>query len=513
MAPALLLALCALAVAGRAGATTLRLGPSVSVSQSYSSNVYASEDEASDLFTTVAPKLTLAYASERGSVSAELEGRGKQYWDQTNLDAFDRSAHLQLGYLLTPRLSLSSWTRYDYLENTDDYDIGGGLIAGEPDTEYLNWSATGRYALDSRTSLSLTPNFWRAEISDQELPYCTIGGVRVPGALPPCPYVQGPTIDGVFTRIKSQQPVVQASESRMFGGRLGFDRSLSARDTASFSFGQSLREFEGGASEGNTTSDRDNDVQSGLVGWAREWTPRWSTRITLGVERVQNDTQAIDIRQYGFEPVPGGATTLPAFDDTTLIGSGTLGLDYKGNRSTFSLSYSQQSYPSVSYGSSLNAQTVRASLSHRVNRRLSLDLGGYYTHESTIGDVVDILDVAPSSVTVTDDPENPGTDLISERAACGSSSVEFVESDDFALVDGEVAHVVRTDCLGFTSTSRSQDYYSVAATVNWQMTRRFSTFLRYSWFQRSAGGDTRVPEYDKNVVTLGFKYGYDIDLY
>jgi hypothetical protein len=45
------------------------------------------------------------------------------------------------------------------------------------------------------------------------------------------------------------------------------------------------------------------------------------------------------------------------------------------------------------------------------------------------------------------------------------------------------------------------------------MTRRFSTFLRYSWFDRSGSGDVPVTEYDKNVVTLGFKYGYDIDLY
>lgn len=484
MAPALLLALCGLVLAVSASAATLRLGPSVGVWQSYDSNVRTDETDAeSDLATTVAPKLSFVYRGERGSGSAQLEGRFNQYWDQTDLDSFDRSASYDVEYMLTPRFSLGSTARYDYLENTDDYDLARDVVAGRPDTEYLSWSATGRYSLDARTSLSLSPSYSWSEVSDQELPYCFIGSVRVRSETPPCGFVLGPPVDGVVTRIQTVQPVLQASETRVFGGRFGFDRSLTARDTGSLTFGHSLREFERGAELGESSSDRDNVVESALVGWRREWTPTWSTRISLGVESVRNDSQPIDVRDYGFQPVPGGESTLPAFDDTTLIGSGTVGIEYEGRRSEFLLSYTRESYPSVSYGTSLDAQTVRAAFSHRLNSRLTFDAGGYFVHESSIGDVVDLFDAGPNAA----DP-CPGDPV----AVISNASVR---------------------CLGFSSRDVSQDSLSLSTGLNWQMTRRFSTFLRYSWFDRSGGGDVVVPEYDKSVVTLGFRYGYDIDLY
>ncbi len=480
-----------MALARGAAADTLVLRPTLTVSQAYDDNVRSQQENVEgDLVTTVAPGLAARYRTERGGGKLSLDLRQHQAWQVTDRNGLDRTASYEVDYMWTPRLSLTSNGRYDYSEATDAYEMNQDLIAGSPDSENVIWSGTGRYTLGMRTALSLTPSFYRSEYSEQELEYCVVGSIRVPGAVPPCPFILGPPVDGAATRVPTTQPVVPSALSSVRGVELGLDRNVTERDSASLRLGESWRDFERGATLGDASSENSNTVDSIELGWKRQWTPRLTTRIELGIERVLSDTQPIDVGGLGFTTI-GAQTTLPAFDDVSTLGIGSFEVSYRVRQSSLALRYSRQTSPSVSYGTSLDTQTVSASLQRRINSRLSLDLSGYWSHQKSLGTTIADLNVAPSP-----DPENPAL----QRAICGPNSVEVVE--------GNV-----TDCLGFSSQQASQDSKGFSAGLNWQMTRQFSTFVQYRWYQRSAGGETRRSDIDKNVFTLGFAYSYDVNLY
>jgi hypothetical protein len=74
--------------------------------------------------------------------------------------------------------------------------------------------------------------------------------------------------------------------------------------------------------------------------------------------------------------------------------------------------------------------------------------------------------------------------------------------------------VVReTACFAISDSAIDYQQAGFDLGLNWQMSRRFSTFLRYRFIDQTSGGDSRIEEFDKSVVSLGFTYRYDVDLY
>jgi len=52
-----------------------------------------------------------------------------------------------------------------------------------------------------------------------------------------------------------------------------------------------------------------------------------------------------------------------------------------------------------------------------------------------------------------------------------------------------------------------------AVALSWRTSKRWSTFLRYRFREQiNEGDDPRLEDYDKHVVSLGFRYQYDLDL-
>jgi len=120
-------------------------------------------------------------------------------------------------------------------------------------------------------------------------------------------------------------------------------------------------------------------------------------------------------------------------------------------------------------------------------------------------------------------PDSDGNGLperyLVARSTCSSRGLEVIGSEvpafdanDLDPGPDRVPDLVSA-CLEPSDVGSQQGFVTFSTGLNWQTTKRFSTFLRYRWSKRTSGGEIYAPEFDDNAITLGFTYSYDIDLY
>jgi hypothetical protein len=460
----------------------------LATSQSYDDNVLTREtNEIDDQVTTVTPELSLRARSERGSIGGSGRLNWRKYAEVDALDALDRAFTLEGDYWLSPRLQLSAYGRDAYYQNTDEFIENGVPVLGDnPELDTLQLNGSLRYLLSPRTALSLSPTFsdWNFGSSDD------------------------PDAD-------------ERSDSRSRGISAGLERSLSAKDAVGLSFTEARNEFQGDPG----VSDNESRYHQARLSWSRTWGPVWTSALSAGATQVKQDGQELD-----FQELPGERDPSSDIDDTSLSGVGELLLTRRTPWTTFQLSASQSVTPSSGLGTDLTVLTVSSRLDWQLNRRWTLSVGAFWTDSQATGEVLAFTtpidtrgDIIVNDPTIPDDPT-----LLFQHYVCDSRSAAITtgvpQGASFAFdADGNlifdslgnpvIGERIGTACMGATDSSVDYQQTGFNLGLSWRMTRRFSTFLRYRFLDQSNGGDTELEEYNQNVVSLGFTYRYDVDLY
>ncbi len=536
LAPALLLVLAAAALplAGRARAANAELRTSLTVEQNAQSNVrQRKENEESDLFTQVVPRIVLGYRSEVGDGTAGLQFRARRYTSNDDLDAVDRVVNLDGRYRPAPRWELESTGSYAYYDDTNWFEspaTGGGEVraAGSGDSEALEWGGRAEYELSRRTRFSLAPSVDLLQVGQPNLPPEL---ERFPGL------AYRALVETTGTDLSS------------LGGKLALEHDLSLRDQLELSIGVKSTEFSSPEYLGDlappasfrdlapgeffdriANQSSESRTGSASLGWTRAWSPAWSTTVSLGLQNVTSDERAADLIDFCFGPildfqlprcggpVEGSPALLDAGESTSLVQSGVFELSRLGKMTTWTLRYQNDVQPSSSYGTNFEVQTYSMDFGWRINRKLTLGVGGYLSDYSSVG-------TARLPYLRYTDPTDPlAFDFVDmargavARPRCGGLPEVYRLDDAFAAkLNDEGIYERRplvSSCVESFEADSELDYQHLgfSATLNWQLSRRFSTFVRYRYQERTSSS-SGVREFADNVVTLGFTYNHDIDLY
>jgi hypothetical protein len=435
---------------------------SLSVQERYDTNPLSSTDPDPDFTTLLVPSATARWRGDRGSLAGLVELTAKRHQEFDDLDGLDRTLGYDGSYALSPRLTLQTSGRFWHFDQTDELvEVGPTgsevvVFGASPDLDAHYLSGTASYQLSRRTSVSFTPSVYENDYADPDEPFSD-----------------------------------QRTDSRSLGGRFRVDRALSPFDTVFVEVDRNNNEFSIGSFE-DTTSQ----AWEFAAGWTRTWDRLWQSTISLGVNRLAtNQTeQAFRMVAPPGSADPVGDLFVLSSDDTTLSGVGTFSLSRHTRRTLLSLTLSQQVSPTSGYGSDVTVRSARSRLHWQLNSRWALELIGDWSRSQTTAE-----EVVPVAVDIYDPLANPAT-------GCPSGLVPIFARDGI---------FTRPFCLFQAESDAAYDFTQLgfATSLNWQMSKRFSTFLRYRFSKRTSTGDQPLGEFDNNAFWLGFTYRYDVDLY
>jgi hypothetical protein len=421
----------------------LEIDTRVAVDETYDSNVLSRTDNTvDDFYTSIRPRATLRYETERTRVEASGALDSRMYSDLSDLNAVNREFEYDSSFLLTPRLSAFSGGEYRFLEDTDETEEDGvTLTLGRPDFESISGFGGARYALSSRSGLTFSGSFAEFEFGS-----------------------------GDITR--SQQ---RDSNRSSYGG--AFDRRISARDRLRLSVTRGNSEFD------STIASPSSESRSTAVdlSWGRTWSSRWSSNFSGGFQYLESD-----VVNAAIIPVNPGDLPDNQPDDTTTSFVGSANLERRSKRSSLDFSYSREIRPSSGFGTDLAIDSLGVSFERRLNRRWTLRLSGNWSRLSSATEQVFTIPV-------------PETLL-------GFCSTLFTGTVPAHRAGFPV-------CAGVSDNAIDSETRLFAVALNWRTSKRWSTFLRYRFREQiNEGDDPRLEDFDKHVVSLGFRYQYDLDL-
>jgi hypothetical protein len=459
---------------GVAPAAVVEVRSTLSTAQSYDSNVLSSDrDERDEFVTDLSPELTLRARGDRGSLGTTGKLRARKYWDLDPLDALDRTFTVDGTYWLTPRLQAWSFASDLYRENTDEFEENGVIVAGgAPDLRQLSFSGGMRYLASPRTTITLTPQFSTYDFGDPE-----------------------------FSLARPRTDVSTGSVA------LGLDRVLSVRDTVGFELTGTDNTFEQPAG----VSDTESFYQQARLRWTRSWSPTWSSTLSAGATQVLQDKADVS-----FEPVGGGSPLTVDLEDTALTTVGDFSITRSTLWTALKLRVTQSISPSSGFGTDLTVLTLASRFDWKLSKRWMFTVGASWSDSRSASDSL----VATQPVSQLEDgSETVGDTLVTWAVpVCDARSRAVFTGRETPPIPNPVGEedflVVReTACFAISDSAIDYQQAGFDLGLNWQMSRRFSTFLRYRFIDQTSGGDSRIEEFDKSVVSLGFTYRYDVDLY
>lgn len=260
---------------------------------------------------------------------------------------------------------------------------------------------------------------------------------------------------------------------------VSYDRRLSPRDTLSLSAFRTHNEFEGASFQ----ADTDSDTDSLSLGYSRIWGRRWRTGLNFGVRHLE-----AEVTDTSIEPIFAGELpdTRPEDTSFSFVGSGVL--ERQGRRSAASLSYTRSTQPSSGFGTDVDTDVVSGRLAYRLSRDWSLDVAGSWQRSKS------------------------ATKTLFDVPILFFDPFQFF--DDCRDLGGVPAARNRTIpvCAFVSDAAIETESKVVQVGLRWRTTKRWSTFLRYSYRDQTSSGDRPVADFSKHTVLLGFRYRYDLDL-
>lgn len=396
-------------------------------------------DEIDDLFTSIIPRLTLRYETERSRLEASGGLDTRLYSDLSDLNALNRDIEYDAAFRVTPRLSVFSAGEYRVLEDTDEVEEGGRTLSlGRPDFQTTFARGGVRYALTRRS---------------------------------------GVTLSGLFADFdfgRGDTGASQQRDSHRSSYSLALDRVLSARDTVRLT----LTRADGAFDSTRFSPSSESSSHSLDLLWGRSWNSRWTSSFSAGVQRLESDVVDAQI-----VPLVPGDLPDSSPDDTTTSFVGSASLQRRSKRAALAFRYSREIRPSSGFGTDLTIDSLAASFERRLSRRWSLRLVGNWTLLRSATEQVFAIPAAPAFCVLF-----PGT-------------VPAVQSGVLPV------------CAGVSDSAIDSQTRSLSVVLSWRTSERWSTFLRYRFRDQVNDGDNlTLEDFDKHMVSLGFRYRYDLDL-
>jgi hypothetical protein len=357
------------------------------------------------------------------------------------------------------------------------------VLGDTPELNTQQWSGSLRYLVSPRTALTLSPSFADWDFGASEDPNSE-----------------------------------ERNDSRSTSLTAGIERSLSVRDTIGLDLTEADNEFDQDAG----IADSESTYQQAKLRWSRVWGALWSSSLSAGATRVQQSGQELD-----FQELPGESDPARGIDDTAFSGVGELLIARQTPRTMFQLVGSQTVSPSSGLGTDLTVLTLSSRFDWQLTRRWTFTAGAFWSDSQATGETL-VFTVPTGTRGDIIVPSAGAPPSLLDFKTCGGGASAISTEDDQGLsvavdaegnpiLDGQgipvIGRRVGTACMGATDTAVDYQQQGLNLGLSWRMTRRFSTFLHYRFLDQSTGGDTDLDEFNQNVVSVGFTYRYDVDLY
>lgn len=494
---ALIAILCAPLAARAADKTVLR--PTFDLEQGWDSNIYndSGGDETS-LVTRFSPGLWIENSGELGFARLGASLVGRSVWEESNLSGIDSGARGEFERKLTPRLSIFGNGYVDHYAGYEEISEGAGT--GSPGEVLLSeqpaWTrdqlGTGfRYLLTPRTSFRLSGSAGRVNYEhvdlgelneDNQLIYSSTGEYR---------------------------------DRSLWNLLAGLDHQLSARDRLSLT-------VEGDDSEYQDVGFGSNDSQiwKAELGWDRNWSPVWSTELSLGASTT--DSRQLDVPQFGGIgymgicvifgiPFPCPQQSRIPLDQENFSASstgvvGSFAITRTFERSLIRLGYSHDTESTGGSGrTNFDIDSFTLSLTHRLAERVKLSISGNYSLQDSVSD--ELPSYAATVIPSLTEPTR-------FDCAYGGSATAVGEIPN---PQDPLSMIPVYQCIG-GSSQEDRTYTILTARIDWQMRKQLNAFLVGRYYHSTkdqhlgSGEDIETEDFDKITVGIGLRYAWDVGL-
>lgn len=325
--PKLILPVMALFLSGFCGSVLgdeIKVTPFASLKQEFNDNIFMdSRDIKSDFITTFSPGLELTDRSERLDASLSLRFNGILYARNSSLNAIDQDYRGRLGYLLTPRTRVTGNAAYT-LDSRPDRDIETtGLLLTDVKRHRQSYSFAAESAFTEKTSLTVNYGYEQDDYNNEE-----------------------------YTDLRWHNA----------GLSLIHDMDSLLRNTrGSLNFGYSHYVFTG--------SKVDNF--SFTLGMDKSLTELWGFQAAIGARYTISEYQTLEQVIY-----PPYIFLVPVKQTSREWGCvGQLALNYRGETTNGSLSFSSDVKPSSGQSS---GTTIRTGVAAEVRKRFTYELSAAF---------------------------------------------------------------------------------------------------------------------------------------
>ena len=318
-----------------------RIVPSISVQEAYNSNILFSADDARrDFITTVSPGLEMVNRTERLDSDMLFKFDRFDYARNSGLSTTDQAYSGKLRYLVSPLFSISAEAAY-VRDSRPDRDVGTtGIVLTTAPRRRLASSLSADYRLSEKAAVGVSYNYGRDHF----------GGLD---------YLN--------------------DESHDLGAGLVYD------------LGEYVPTLKGMVNAGYSyyrTSYLQLDSAITTVGFSRDINETWAVRVEGGVRRTWSK-----VALAWFTPVFDSSLGSPILLGYEQVKeqvknngwgwTGTVSLNYKGERGDGSLAYSRDILPASGLDGAAERDSVTLSARYRLTYELSLFLtSDYYANKS-----------------------------------------------------------------------------------------------------------------------------------
>lgn len=439
------------------------LQPDIRVNEYYDTNAFnQAANERSEFVTEFNPRFILRGTGERNRGLFSVATKTRLSSTFSELNATDIFLRGEGSRSLTRRLSVFSNGFLTLLDSTDEIFEDGVNARGDAittslqgrrsDAERRGFTGGVRYLLDPRTSLSLSAGFNETEFDK----------------------IEGSRRDSDAQRLS-----------------LNVSRAWSPYSRTFLNLQQSYNHFE----KALNRPERDSDILSGSVGWAKTWNPRWQSTTSIGMSRVDSGDTVERFLALPDDDDPLDDPTL--FQDTTVDDvstsiNGTFSITRKTERTEATFSFLRQTRPSAGFGADVNVDRLSAHYQVKLSSRFGVRGTIGWAHSSSASDTI-----VRKSGLIIPDPDEP----LGFRITCPGA-------DNFRGISGG-----QLVCAGFSDSATDVKVLNLRLRLGYKVNSLLSTFFQWSFTDRNASGDTDEKGYNEHRVSLGVRYSFELGLY
>lgn len=401
-----------------AAAADSQLITSVAAIYEYNDNIRLNaENELSDSIYTVSPKIELVREAERLTLRVDGTAEFYDYQEYDQFDDIDQWYNAAMDYRPTERWQIGL-DGHASVDSQPDRDISEtGLVLSNVQRKRLNAAASTRYALSEIISGGLSVAFNRENFDDPQ----TSDRKDYHAALS-------------LTRNLEEWLVRTSGSVRMAYSRYEFERSFT-------------RIRNQGAVTVNDSVDQTNsvDVYALTVGTQSALTERFTFTVDAGGRYSHSQSDSTSLLTFDPPLPPLASRQEESADSWGFVGS--MGLDYRGERSRLSLLLSQDLQPVSGENSTANRTTVRLSGSVRLLEKLNARLAAQWYRNAS-------------------DQNDAGQEKIDTRTWNVRGGLQWVLNDAFSL-EGEYAYTVYEDRDAGSTAYRNKVLVQLTARHDW----------------------------------------------